>query len=103
MQGDREEGAEATILGTSDYTSKGEQATSDLAFVVEDSKPNAAIATHLLKKMGLEVLEFSNGEAAKEKLLGITESELKRLRIIFSDLMMPKLDGLSLLTFVREQ
>ena len=69
--------------------------------VAEDSAPNRAILTHLLKKLGYEVAECIDGESAWQKIqelasLGTTPSA------ILSDIMMPNMDGITLLKHCRQ-
>ena len=65
---------------------------------VEDSKPNRLALVTMLKQYGYPVLEAEDGEQA----LGILEEPGEyKIVAVFSDLMMPKMDGLELLTMVR--
>ncbi len=67
--------------------------------VVEDSPPNRKILCHLVEKLGFESIACEDGQAALEKIKSAT---LNRLRAILSDVMMPEMDGLTLLKSVRE-
>ncbi len=69
--------------------------------VAEDSPHNRNILTHLLKKMGFEVKEAADGEAAWE-LLEASHAKGDKIAAIFSDIMMPKMSGLQLLEKVRQ-
>jgi two-component system, chemotaxis family, chemotaxis protein CheY len=69
--------------------------------VVEDSKPFSAVSNNMFKQFGFNVLQFPNGQEAKDHILAVPEIELLNVQLIFSDYMMPKLDGLELLKFVR--
>ena len=66
--------------------------------VAEDSAPNRTILTLLLKKMGYEVLEFEDGDAAWQGMRSHQESPIVA---VISDLMMPNMDGLEFLRRVR--
>ncbi len=74
--------------------------TKDVIIVAEDSAPNRTILVHLLKKLGFEVVECQDGEIAKNELLKNVEAG-KNVVAILSDIMMPKMDGLAFLEFVR--
>ena len=70
--------------------------------LVEDSKTNRMVLTHLLHKMGFDVLECDNGDIALNILKD--EEKSKNVICVVSDIMMPVMDGLSLLkpvTFKR--
>lgn len=71
----------------------------DCLYVVEDSVPNRKILSHYLRMYGFEVIEFEDGQEALDALNKNSESE--NVLAIFSDLMMPNLDGLGLLKEVR--
>lgn len=68
--------------------------------LVEDSKTNRMVLTHLLHKMGFDVLECDNGDIALNILKD--EEKSKNVICVVSDIMMPVMDGLSLLKQVRE-
>lgn len=72
----------------------------EVIVVAEDSAPNRTILVHLLRKLGFDVIECPDGELAKNELLKATEAG-KNVVAILSDIMMPKMDGLALLEFVR--
>ncbi|MCB0412356.1 MAG: response regulator [Bdellovibrionales bacterium] len=74
--------------------------TKECAYVVEDSDVNRRVLVHLLRKMGYEVAEYENGMKAWEAL---NASDAQVPVAIFSDIMMPELDGLSLLKKLREE
>ncbi len=67
--------------------------------IAEDSIPNQKILQHLLVKMGYNVVAGNNGVEAWEKL---NDPETKNVVAILSDMMMPEMDGLTLLKKVRE-
>jgi two-component system chemotaxis response regulator CheY len=71
----------------------------DQIIVAEDSAPNRKILAHLLQKMGFEVIACENGEEAWKAFSG---GEHQRIVAILSDMMMPVMDGLTLLKTVRE-
>ena len=68
--------------------------------IAEDSVPNLKILHHLLLKLGYEVCAFENGQLAWDKLQEMTPED--NVVAIISDLMMPVMDGMSLLKNVRE-
>ena len=75
----------------------------DTIIVAEDSKPNRVILAVLLKKLGFEVLECADGDEAW-KLLSENKTksvDKKNVVAVFSDLMMPVMDGLELLRRTR--
>jgi len=65
--------------------------------VVEDSLPNQNILNLTLQRMGFTVESFSNGEDAWARL----EAEPAGWAFIFTDYMMPKMDGLELLKRIK--
>lgn len=69
--------------------------------VVEDSKPNAAILAVVVKNLGFEVVQCEDGEVAWKTIADWSQEERLKLKAIFSDVMMPKMDGLELLEKVR--
>lgn len=64
--------------------------------VAEDSTPNRNILSHLLNKLGFEVIEAKNGKEAKDLLKYHTD-----VKIIISDIMMPEENGIDVLEFAR--
>lgn len=74
----------------------------DVVIIAEDSKPNRMVLSLLLQKLGFEVIECDDGEGAWKAL----EEARRNQRVIvavFSDLMMPQMDGLQLLRRVRNE
>lgn len=71
----------------------------DIIVVAEDSPPNRKILSHLLIKLGFEVLAYENGQEAWQAL---TSGEHPRVVAIISDIMMPAMDGIQLLRNVRD-
>jgi two-component system chemotaxis response regulator CheY len=67
------------------------------AMVVEDSLPNQNILALTLKRMGFEVESFANGEDAWNRL----SLQPSGWAFVFTDIMMPKMDGLTLLQRIR--
>lgn len=65
--------------------------------VAEDSKPNREIIVQNLKKLGFDVLVFENGRKAWDEV----SKTNKPLVAIFSDIMMPEMDGMEFLKLVR--
>ncbi|MBJ7539040.1 PAS domain S-box protein [Marinomonas transparens] len=66
------------------------------ALVVEDMAANMAVARGLLNRLGVEVVEAENGE------VGIEMWEKYRPDIIFMDLHMPVMDGISAMRHIRQ-
>lgn len=79
--------------------SEAQEQPKDQIIVAEDSAPNRKILAHLLQKMGFEVIACENGDEAWKAFSG---GEHKRIVAILSDMMMPVMDGLTLLKTVRE-
>ena len=77
-----------------------------LALVLEDSKIAKKIVRETLSKMGFDVVEASDGEMGIEKLEELYEkygSDLQRkLKIIISDIEMPRMDGFHFAAKVKE-
>ena len=74
-----------------------------LVLVIDDSPTARKGVGDMLKSFQLDVLEFSNGELAWNELKDVKEnSELNRVKVIISDVEMPKLDGYSLVKKLRE-
>jgi len=74
--------------------------TKDAILIAEDSLPNQKILQHLLVKLEFDVIACNNGAEAWAKL---NDPETKNIVGVFSDMMMPELDGLSLLKKVRAE
>ncbi|MGE3387962.1 MAG: response regulator [Bdellovibrionales bacterium] len=70
----------------------------DQIVVAEDSPPNRKILSHLLEKMGFEVISCENGKVAWDKM---KSGEHKNIVAVLSDVMMPEMDGISFLQEVR--
>ena len=68
--------------------------------VAEDSAVNRKILVHLLVKMGFEVSEHDDGAKAWEEF---KSQPAGTYSVIFSDIMMPEMDGLELLKNVRTE
>lgn len=69
----------------------------DCVVVAEDSKPNREIIVQNLKKLGFDVLVFENGKKAWDE---VSKTE-KPIVAIFSDIMMPEMDGMEFLKLIR--
>lgn len=74
-----------------------EPAAREKIIIAEDSPPNRKILSHLLEKLGFQVIACEHGQEAWEKLL-----ENRDTVAIISDIMMPTMDGIQLLRSVRE-
>ena len=57
--------------------------------LVEDNRVNRIVASIILKKMGMNILEAENG------LLALQMTESRKFDIILMDLQMPEMDGIS--------
>ena len=66
-------------------------------FIVEDEKPMARALELKLSHEGLETKTIFDGEAAIEML------KQEKFDLILLDLVMPKVDGFSVLKFLKEQ
>lgn len=71
----------------------------EFILVAEDSPPNLKILCHYIKLYGFKTIECEDGAIALEHLKSQPEQNIVA---IFSDLMMPNLDGLGLLKGLRE-
>jgi two-component system chemotaxis response regulator CheY len=75
---------------------------SDYIVVVDDSAPNLIIVSGILKKFGIGSLQFKDGVLALDYLKKAQKEELAKIKAVFSDYLMPNLDGLGLLREVRK-
>ena len=75
----------------------------DVAVLVEDSRPAALALIALLKQFSFDIIEFNNGLDAWEWLKNLSADEARKIRVIFSDYSMPKMDGIELLRKVRSR
>ncbi|EQB39911.1 chemotaxis protein CheY [Sulfurimonas hongkongensis] len=79
---------------------------SGLALILDDSATARKIVKEALVKMGFSVVEAGDGEEGLEKLddlYNMYEEELsKKLKIIISDVEMPKMDGFHFAANVKE-
>ncbi len=73
--------------------------TLECVVVAEDSAPNRKVLVLLLQKFGFEVIECEDGDDAWRAIE--EEYGKKNIVAVFSDLMMPKMDGLEFLRRVR--
>lgn len=74
-------------------------ASTETVLIAEDSAPNKKILEHLLKKLGYEVIACDNGAEAWNKL---SDPASTNIVAVISDMMMPEMDGLTLLKNIRE-
>jgi two-component system sensor histidine kinase EvgS len=72
-----------------------------VAVIAEDSAPNAAALSIFVRQSGLDVVQFVDGKATWDYMQGLPEAELANVRIIFSDFMMPRMNGFELLQKVK--
>lgn len=68
--------------------------------ILEDSFPIRNILRFVLEKNNYKVLDFSNGETAWEYL---KINEIEDLKLILSDIMMPKLNGIDFVKKLRDE
>ncbi len=76
-----------------------EKVTKGTILVLEDSDPARNVVTLFLEKNNYKVIGFSNGEAALEY---IQQEEISDLKLILSDIMMPKVDGFEFIRKIKE-
>jgi two-component system, chemotaxis family, chemotaxis protein CheY len=69
------------------------------ALVVDDSKAVRMILARTLKDLGYEVREAGNGREA----LAVIAAEQDSVQLVLADWNMPEMNGLELLTHLREQ
>lgn len=61
--------------------------------VAEDSKPNQLVLTQMIKQFNFQVIVCDDGQEALNELEKIED---RNIVAIFSDIMMPNMDGISL-------
>lgn len=76
-------------------------ASKGIAIVAEDSGANAAALGMFIKQLGFTVRTFPDGKFAWDHLDALSATDLKEVKIIFSDYMMPRMDGKELLLKIR--
>lgn len=76
-----------------------DQDPKETIIVAEDSVPNRKILTHLLEKLGFQVIACENGQLAWDAL---NSAETGPVSLVISDIMMPTMDGLQLLRQIRD-
>jgi two-component system cell cycle sensor histidine kinase/response regulator CckA len=70
--------------------------------LVEDEAMVRAVAERALERQGYRVLTATNGEEALE-LLGTIDSESEKIDLLISDVVMPTMDGPTLVRHARER
>jgi CheY-like chemotaxis protein len=75
--------------------------TRGLAIIAEDSSANAAVLSIFVKQAGFSVQTFPDGQAAWDYISALSGEKLNELKVIFSDYMMPRMNGKELLFAVR--
>jgi two-component system cell cycle sensor histidine kinase/response regulator CckA len=90
-------------VGEGEAAEPGEGASRDLTgaeciLLVEDEDPVRIFSARALRNKGYEVLEAKSGEAA----LGVLETEIDRVDLMITDVVMPQMDGPTLIRHVRE-
>lgn len=72
--------------------------------VVDDSQFIRSNIVNYLSKSGLEIVEAENGVAAQEILLNSQDNpEYQGIQLIVTDVEMPRMDGVSLCTWIKSQ
>ena len=71
--------------------------------VVDDSKVNRFVAETKLREAGYEVAVVEDGQAAFDALGIEGEDKAKRFDAVLLDVMMPEIDGMEVLTRIREK
>jgi len=88
------------------FTAAENETFSGLALVLDDSQTARKIVKEALVKMGFDVLEAMDGKEGLEKLDELYElygeSLSKNLKIIISDVEMPRMDGFHFAANVKE-
>ena len=74
----------------------------DKIVVIDDSPTILTVISGILKRVGFNALTFRSGQAALADLQKMTPDELKNVQAIFSDFEMPNMNGLEILTTIRE-
>ncbi|MBD2533031.1 MASE1 domain-containing protein [Nostoc flagelliforme FACHB-838] len=75
----------------------GYQGDKQKILIVDDHWENRSILVNLLKPIGFEIIEASNGQE------GLNQAIKYQPNLIITDLRMPQIDGLSMTTFIRQQ
>lgn len=89
-------------LMSSNQQSSAGQTGKPLVLVVDDSTTARKAISEMLRGLNLDVMEFSNGELAWEEMTNSAQGGLlERVKLIVSDVEMPKLDGYSLVKRIR--
>jgi len=70
-------------------------------FIVDDSITTRVAVKTTLKKEGYEIEEASNGIDALKKLEELKKNN-KRINLIISDINMPQMDGITLITELKK-
>ncbi|MDH3335762.1 MAG: PAS domain-containing protein, partial [Rhodospirillaceae bacterium] len=92
-----EGGGEKLLQGES--TAAADLTGAGTILLVEDEDAVRMFATRALKNKGYDVLEAANGEAA----LDVINSNETRIDLIVTDVVMPGMDGHTLVQFVRQE
>ncbi len=65
--------------------------------IVDDSMFSRSAVKKVIKRIGLETIEAANGREGLKKIID------EKPDIVFTDLLMPEMDGIELLTSVKEK
>ena len=74
------------------------QGHGEVILIVEDEEDIRVLTEKILKKLGYEVLSAANGVEA----LAIFEKRRDDIKVVLTDLVMPKMDGVALVRHLRE-
>jgi PAS domain S-box-containing protein len=78
------------------FTGLADDQKAPLTLIIDDHNTNRDILSQLLKPMGFEILEASNGEEAIDIIINY------KPKLILMDLVMPKMSGLQLLENIHQ-
>lgn len=88
------------MAGIDQKNNSSEKAADEFVLVAEDSVANRTVLVLLIRKLGFKVIECDDGVGAWKAL---SENKDRKIVAVFSDMMMPKMDGLELLRRVRNE
>jgi CheY-like chemotaxis protein len=74
----------------------------DWIVVVDDSPSNLSIICGVLNKLGFGTVSYRDGQLALDGMASLRQDRREKICAIFSDLMMPRMDGIALLREVRK-
>jgi two-component system cell cycle sensor histidine kinase/response regulator CckA len=95
----RQEAGEASAAKTADQATARDLTGKGLVLLVEDEDAVRTFAARALRNKGYTVLEADSGESA----LKVVEEQDDRIDLLISDVVMPQMDGPTLVKKVRER